>query len=1728
MSDMAPEGGMDQQTYTTVYDVQVQGQQGMNAILEITNQYSAAADNLLGRVAKLNMGLGTMSKHYVGLKPQNAGAVSEAARYQQQLSSLEATVRVSTKGNKAYNETFGELRKNTKALAREMPIGMGQAVQQVDALHQSGVKSNREIKSLAQTYTELGKANAEFGPALGADMQSVNKIYDANIKQSRNYADSLTTVTQKLGGTASGTLSFAKSIAPIAATVGMGESQVIGLSNAFSKMGEDGYGAATAVNKVLLDMNRSIRQGTPEIGNYARLLDMDTSSLTKLFKEKPDEVLTRFTEAIAKKGPDAMQQLDELGLDGVRTVRSIQAVSKGGGLRESIKTAVEGYGSGSTKTGAEQATSGLNDELTKLQETTRQTVEATGRPFLGFLEEIVRLSNAATDAIRGVVDSSAMQGIGKVGAVVGTVGGGVMQVAQLGLMAAFAKRVVGGGMGLLGDARADFRAGRNVVASTAGSARPVGPNEAAAIAEKHGWAARMGGFYGRSAGAGPEPEATRDWRSQARSLSRGIYEGGRRGALGALGVTNALHQGLINDTRAASGKEVPVSPARAAYQEQMRAASERATIQERLVARGAATSSLLGKGMFQDQSFGRALGTTAYTSLVRAPAAGLGFLGGSAGRLGAMGLQGTGRMLGAAGSLGAAGLGALGITAPIAALAGAGYLGYKAYQGHEARAEAADRIQSSVGDPNAAYNDFAAAMGHAGRSTTNFADAAEQAASRLNDINPTKGDAFKISDAEVTQAHAYKGPLALKLSDAEQGKTGIGHRIAMQIVGGWDPMNNNQHGSNDRIDTKALYAKAALTLGNKASKDDIQTMMFDYLAQHVPKGQVQDVANMLKKRYGGEGGTAKPDYALGVQAAYAAQQRSPSSKLSGPSAEAQDAMNETFAGIGQEKERVGSIYGDRSAAVQGYGETNKLMAAYAGQRKKMSSSERAQLDNLVSAGLAGELGMDKKDIKGHLDAGSIGELVKDLKGDKVTSATKQGISDWRTLGSVSGPVTMADLLGVAERPKEPGYEKAAGSSLDASYGQVTGRRASNKEWDEGLHGVASKLFDMGKTFDEGGKALKAGMTPLQRAVSRLESGDVSPATSYRAGSLMAQTELRRYGGNAGMAGLGLTVAAQKISDPNVRSAMTTEGQAYLQNVVQPLQAARQSPVESLRNRIQTGRVAVAQLSKIDTPEAQTAMVNQQADMASAQASMIEMRKQYQNQIIETMRSIKISNEQAQISEGRATEDYQRSRLYAEQDYDTQIYRARRDFGRQMKNAQQDFQKQISRSEDDYQLGRERAQEDYQKSRRRAQEDFQRQQRYSIEDHQRQVNYLLKDAASNMYDPYKRIQAADVMDASGLGGNVREQAAMLRRQSANVKRLKELGLSQRTIDSLDLYNPANAYQAERLVQDIEQDHNAGTQLNSAVAEKDAAAAPLASSSESFRRSEEEFKVGLGRSADQFEVSMVRMETDQRVAMNRMATDQRKAMNRVMADQRIARSRAVQEHRIAMADAAADETKALGRMATAQSTAMERMRADVARSNRLTVEALGRQGKQLTKSAAQIAKESAKAIADAPKAWTGPLVAAVNTMTAALRNELAKVQINASMSFSAPKILGNAQSGYHVAGSNTKFYASGGIAMSPHMGVVAESGYPEAMIPLNHRGAEMMAQVMQRYATSDQTRGVHAQSYANPVNQHQTFTYDYSTRVESVTVVANDPHEMFRQLESIASTKRLVQPAGNQVA
>ena len=96
---------------------------------------------------------------------------------------------------------------------------------------------------------------------------------------------------------------------------------------------------------------------------------------------------------------------------------------------------------------------------------------------------------------------------------------------------------------------------------------------------------------------------------------------------------------------------------------------------------------------------------------------------------------------------------------------------------------------------------------------------------------------------------------------------------------------------------------------------------------------------------------------------------------------------------------------------------------------------------------------------------------------------------------------------------------------------------------------------------------------------------------------------------------------------------------------------------------------------------------------------------------------------------------------------------------------------------------------------------------------------------------------------------------------------------------------------------------------------------------------------------------------------------------------------------------------------------------------------------------------------------------------------------------------------------------------HNALIGEAGYPEAVIPLNQRGADVLAETMARYVTKGDVQGSQMERYASPTYNYYSTTQDYSTNITgAITVQAQNPDEMAQRLSARAKRARLAQPIG----
>jgi TP901 family phage tail tape measure protein len=341
-----------------------------------------------------------------------SGLAVAAGNVQEQLAPMAATAHTT-------GASFHALSASSRMLARDIPLGGAGAralTQELARLTAVSSGSEQQIGSLGKVFGRLSGATGENPGALAVGFVQLNRAMSTGFDPSRveKLGDSLTTVAAKSGASATGILGFAKSIAPLAQASGIGETKVLGISAAFAKLGDDGLGAGTAFNKMLGDMNRSVREGSPDIAAYAQIVGKTTDQFMALTKTNPGEAIAQVFEGINKAGPNGPRLLEQLGLDGVRTQRYIQSVSQSGGIRSMMGESTSAYGSGSTKEAADKAFSGWAASATRLKSTTEELVDALGTPMLGAVSGFTDLLRHAAQPVASFAGSRPVQDIMKV------------------------------------------------------------------------------------------------------------------------------------------------------------------------------------------------------------------------------------------------------------------------------------------------------------------------------------------------------------------------------------------------------------------------------------------------------------------------------------------------------------------------------------------------------------------------------------------------------------------------------------------------------------------------------------------------------------------------------------------------------------------------------------------------------------------------------------------------------------------------------------------------------------------------------------------------------------------------------------------------------------------------------------------------------------------------------------------------------------------------------------------------------------------------------------------------------------------------------------------------------------------------------------------------------------------------------------------------------------------
>lgn len=1774
---------------------------------------------LTGQVDKASASMGSLAKFagkqlihfsvadFAGL----SAGVADAASLEKQMGTLRATSVVT-------GSSMGELSKQLDAAFTSFPVARAQVIQLAETISSLGVTAPKSIGSMVGTFEKLGAATGQDPNQLaGSSLQLDRMLGNTTPDAVAGYANSLLTVSKNQGVAASSVNDFAQNIAPMARAAGIGEAAILGISAAFAKAGADGGLAANAFSQITGDITNLSQTGDPQISKYSSYVG---KTATQFRAESGTQQVTSVFDQIAKGGPQANAFLQSLGIS-ARSVKSIQAVAQGGGLNAAVAQA-QGSTGNTDNLDAASATAfkGLASDVADVGNQFTKLGEQIGDPLLKPIELVVK----GFDKILGFVNTvvSALGPLpGYAAAIVGALAiPAGLALGHLGLVGglAGAKVLLGRNSGPRTAAREGTAAGELIRGGMAPEQAMLMSATGRRIADGEDpntktprASARLRVPYNVARdravdGLGPTVLTTAN---RAAGRIRDVATRGARFGADRLGIDET---GGAHRADPGVGYAAPVAGGR------HRAPVTEGSFSGRVQAVGAAGDAAFTRAAGMSvkaaaSEFGSSVKTAAATAgqaLRNAPG---GIFRGAAGlssyfmnQQTNMNLDSTRRNYQGR-SFYQNDTGQPGFRA---ANQVPGFMSTMRSGSVRNVATSARNLVSST--TKAAGSMFASGVGSAVRAgepgllrrgVANVGTVAARAGgAAFTGVSKLAGAAFSpLGFLATSIGIPLISSIVSSIKESSAAPANIDHSLggAAKYDQALDKTSTNLSKFGDALAEQASklgkYANVPLAgLGNVTAEDRAATSSKDY---KLSDANLADVVNRAKAQAAAPGGS--PDTlknavlqylkGVGIQAGDITGDNITKYKQDvnyavGPGNEAQvsDIMN-TF--IKQVQAPGGLVPGANFTSVGSLAATadtgsgdrylKNFQDIYGGgvdainaatQNSGPAGIKSAMAQNLALAGAGvGEAdkgqGEREKAIYAFLQK-SNGNLDPDALAAQVT---KDSIKN-KTATTIKLPGTNTDYM-AGESPGGNGSADFA-NSADATTGiaraytelpagqawlKANGMTADQFVTAAQNPGAQPALTDSQAVTDLNthGGALGASVAKdkdFLLASTGTSSGD--PGKSFAESQKLVTTAAAQSGGDLTKA----SAALAKLSD-----VMGATGQPTgvlikaAEDWATQLQTYKTATLSVEGQLMQGHSAATIDIAAANVPGASADTVakgkaSQLADMAGQES--------YRQSMISKI----VALNQFTVQQDRAVAANNLS-----------VTNTNRDFQEQQQHSLQDFNTQKDRTEKAFNLSQTRSIEDNNTQKLRSQEQFQLQSQRSLEDYQLQVSrqntahalQLARQAqqdAQSIYDPFAQIETKATTDAGTLIYNLQEQNGSIEKQKSQLAVLKQQGLSQQSIDTLNLSATSNDQEVATLVQSFQQNPNMAKQINSLNAKRlgDTQSLTQDPTSMTFRNSEADYKLQQSQASDDFTKAQQRAAHDYGISTNQMAEDFKKQQDRAAADQKTATDNTATDFALSSSRAVFDHQKALDDMSKAFKLMQDQAAQDLATSFKQYTGNFGQIFDQLATTALGALKNYApaasKIITDAQTAiqasfssliitplnlnpkQTGPGSAnaaefggvTYPTQVTGSSNSAENGGI-AHPAFGSSNAAENGASSQPAAAAPVASYvppppkgktpyAFGGISLTQQNAVVSEFG-PELHLPLNSRGQDFMA-------------GIIAKSLAQGVIQARTATPAVATSMShdnsisfagaEIQVVAQDPNKMAQALTAKAKLARLASP------
>ncbi len=291
-------------------------------------------------------------------------------------------------------EVGAEIKQGFRDLAKEVPIaveellGIGELAGQLGIPREALVDFTETVAALSET-TNLTTEEA------ASDLARLGNIYQVVAGDMAENTSQIGSTIVELGNNFATTerdiLAFGTRIAGVGKIVGLTQADVLGIGTAMASVGVEAEAGGTAVQKVLIAMQKAVLETSDELNIFADAAGISTEEFAEVFERDAAEAFQLFVRSLGDAGDDALGILAELGLEDQRLIRSFLSLAGAGDLiTRSMDTASEAFETNEALGKEAQLRYGtMESQLAILKNTLKDVGVTLGDALLPFLKDAI-------------------------------------------------------------------------------------------------------------------------------------------------------------------------------------------------------------------------------------------------------------------------------------------------------------------------------------------------------------------------------------------------------------------------------------------------------------------------------------------------------------------------------------------------------------------------------------------------------------------------------------------------------------------------------------------------------------------------------------------------------------------------------------------------------------------------------------------------------------------------------------------------------------------------------------------------------------------------------------------------------------------------------------------------------------------------------------------------------------------------------------------------------------------------------------------------------------------------------------------------------------------------------------------------------------------------------------------------------------------------------------------